>query len=131
VNREQLVYLYTKRGRSLELGNQLDEALRNYNEMERLAHEHNNRALELAALLARATLRSTPTRVHDAAQGQSLSEQALTLARELEDLQAQAKALWNLMLLSLNTGHADEAIAYGEQSLTIRVNETHRYHLYF
>jgi tetratricopeptide (TPR) repeat protein len=52
--------------------------------------------------------------------GKSLSERALDLARELNDPLSEAKALWNLMLLSYFHGeNAEQALAYGEESLEI------------
>jgi len=116
---EPLLHLYTRRGRVLELSGQYAEALANYNEMEALARERGDRALELAGRMARATIHSTFTPHFDPAQGQALSEQALTLARELGDRQAESKILWNLLLLHLFTGRPREAVPYGEQSLTI------------
>ncbi len=116
---ERLVHLYTHRGRALELSGRYEEALENYHEMETLARERGSRSMELAALMARATLRSTPTLVYDPARGQALAEQALTLARELSDRQAQSKILWNLMLLHSFLGHPNKVVEYGEQSLAI------------
>jgi tetratricopeptide (TPR) repeat protein len=69
--------------------------------------------------MPRATLRSTPTAVHDPARGQALSEQALALARELGDRTAEAKILWNLMLLNSFTGQLRAAAGYGERALAL------------
>ncbi len=114
-----LLHLFSRRGRALELSGQYEQALANYAEMETRASEHGDRALELAALVARATIHSTPSAVHDPLRGKALSEQALALARELGDRQAESKILWNLMLLSQFTGHMRDAVTYGEQSLTL------------
>ena len=47
-------------------------------------------------------------------------EKARTIARELGDHTAEAKILWNLMLLSAYTGgDIDQRIAYGEQGLRL------------
>ena len=119
VTSEQLVHLYLSRGHALELIGQYPEAWRNYEDMEALARARGDRALELAALMARATLRSTPTAVHDPARGQALSEQALALARELGDRTAEAKILWNLMLLNSFTGQLRAAAGYGERALAL------------
>ena len=119
VTSEQLIHLYLSRGHTLELTSQYPEAWRNYEDMEVLAHARGDRALELAALMARATLRSTPTAVHDPARGQALSEQALALARELGDRTAEAKILWNLMLLNSFTGQLRAAAGYGERALAL------------
>ena len=119
VTSEQLIHLYLSRGHALELTGQYPEAWRNYEDMEALARARGDRALELAALMARATLRSTPTAVHDPARGQALSEQALALARELGDRTAEAKILWNLMLLNSFTGQLRAAAGYGERALAL------------
>jgi tetratricopeptide (TPR) repeat protein len=114
-----LMSLYSKRGRVLELSNRFSYALTNYDEMEAQAIERGDRSMELASLIARGTLRSTPTPVADSALGKALSEQALGLARELGDRRAEATALRNLMLLHNFAAHLNEAVEYGEQSLVI------------
>jgi tetratricopeptide (TPR) repeat protein len=114
-----LLHFFNQRGRALELSGQYEQALANYREMEARARERGDRALELAALMARATIRSTPSAVHDPLRARALSEQALVIARELGDRQAESKILWNLMLLNQFTGHMRDAMTYGEQSLTI------------
>jgi tetratricopeptide (TPR) repeat protein len=114
-----LQHLYSDRGRALELNGRYGEALANYDEMEAQARERGDRAMELASLLARATLRSTPTSVSDSALGKALSEQALALAHELGDRHAEAKILQNLMLLDNFSGLLREAVQHGEASLAL------------
>ncbi|HKZ83770.1 MAG TPA: adenylate/guanylate cyclase domain-containing protein [Anaerolineae bacterium] len=117
---EQLIYLYTSRGRMFEVSGRHKEAAASYRELERLAHERGDRTLELAALIPWATIHSTYTAEFDPEQGQALSERALALARDMQDHRAEAKALWNLMLLTLFAGRdARQAVAYGEQALAI------------
>ncbi|MBI5304296.1 MAG: hypothetical protein HY868_19340 [Chloroflexi bacterium] len=112
--------LYLKRGRQFELNSQYDAALANYEEMETHARACGNRALELAALIARATIYSIPNKQFDIPRANALCDQALALARALGDQPAQAKVLWNLMLLNsrLNTNYR-EAIGYGDQAIEI------------
>jgi predicted ATPase len=55
-NDASLQELYLKRGRTFEHCGQHSQALANYQEMEALARERSDRAMELAALMARATL---------------------------------------------------------------------------
>lgn len=112
-----LIHLYTHRGRVLQLNGQYPEAQRNYDEMQALAHERGDRPLELAALVECLILYATPTPLYDPGRGEQIAEQALNLARELDDRQAEAKILWNLMVINslLNLPH--EAVKYGEQSL--------------
>jgi tetratricopeptide (TPR) repeat protein len=117
--RMSLQDVYLKRGRSLELSGKHDAALDNYIEMASLAHERSDRGMELASLIARATIRSTLSAGFDTVQAQALSDQALTLARELGDRPSEAKILWNLMLLNLSKGTSEGTLEYGERSLAI------------
>ncbi len=112
-------HLYTRRGRALELNAHYRQALTNYEEMETAARGIGDRALELSALMLRATLYSVHSPEHDPAHGQRLSEQALAVARELGDGAAEARILWNLLLVNRTTGQSREALKYGEQSLAI------------
>jgi tetratricopeptide (TPR) repeat protein len=111
--------LYLNRGRALELSGKHDAALENYIEMASLAHERSDRGMELASLIARATIRSTLSAGFDTVQAQALSDQALALARELGDRPSEAKILWNLMLLNLSKGTSEGTLEYGERSLAI------------
>ena len=76
--------------------------------------------MELAALIPQATVHSTSNPKFDPEKGRELSNTGLSLARELDDYRAEARVLWNLMLLEYYEGHnREEAIRYGEQSLAI------------
>ncbi|MBI1802224.1 MAG: hypothetical protein HYR71_11425, partial [Chloroflexi bacterium] len=114
-----LRHLYRALGRALELNGRFDEALTTYGQMAALARERRDAALELESLTLRATVFCAPTSAFDPAQGQALSDQALVLARALGDRAAEAKILWNLLLLNTFHEHPEQAIAYGEQSLAI------------
>lgn len=117
---ERFLYLYTQLGHIFELQGEYDEALHTYEQMEHLADERNNREIKLVALMALAKLRSTPNPTFDPQRGETLLEQALTLARTMHDRMAESKILWNLMLLKVYAGdNAHQAIAYGEQSLKL------------
>jgi predicted ATPase len=115
----QLEHLFTSRGRNLELSGQFEAALANYTQMLEVADQRGDEELRLASLLAQATIRSIPTPVHDVANGEILSQQALSLARALGDQQAEAKALWNLLLVYRNTDHPRQAVEHGEQSIAL------------
>ncbi|MGW8143287.1 MAG: hypothetical protein ACWGN2_02765, partial [Anaerolineales bacterium] len=120
VSSVQLARLFSRRGRAYELINQYDQALDNYEELEELARTRNDRSLELAALVPQTTIYSTPTVKFDPQVGKELSRRALTLAIDLRDYEAEAKALWSLMLVQLYLGeHLDQAIAFGEQGLRV------------
>jgi len=114
-----LIHLYTHRGRVLQLHSQYSEAQRNYAEMQALAHDRGDRPLELAALVECLILYATPTPLYDPQQGEQIAERSLSLARELNDRQAEAKILWNLMIVNSLLNLPDEAVKYGEQSLVL------------
>jgi tetratricopeptide (TPR) repeat protein len=114
-----LTVLFNKRGRILELLSRYDAALENYWEMETVARNQKDPAMELAASMARATIHSTPNAKFDPSTARALSENALTLARALHDPTSEAKILWNLMLLAHFGGHFEEAVAFGEQSIAL------------
>lgn len=111
--------LYLQLGRAHELAGEFERALAAYDELQTVAQERGDRPLELAALMARTTVYAAPTQYYDPQHVAVLTEQALPLARELTDHAAEAKILWNLMLLKLFTGKLDEAVAHGEESLAI------------
>lgn len=112
--------IFIRRGRILELSSSFGEALANYDEMETLGRERGDRSMVLAALMARATIRSILSSHSDSTLAQTLSDQALLLARESGDEVAEAKILWNLMLLhSRITTKYRKAVEYGEKSLEI------------
>jgi tetratricopeptide (TPR) repeat protein len=116
---EALTHIYTGRGRSLEMRGQYDEALANDRELETLAYERGDRAMELSAIVARSTIHSTPTARFDAAEAQALSERAIALANVLGDRKAEAKILWNLVLLNRFINRFDLAVEYGERSAAL------------
>ena len=116
---KQLKHLYTYRGHALELSAQDAQALENYEDMEATARQRGDRSLELAALIARATIYFKPATLRDPARGQAVSERALALARELGDRRAEAKTLWNLLIHHKFASHFSEALECGEQALAI------------
>jgi predicted ATPase/DNA-binding XRE family transcriptional regulator len=119
-NGKQLIQLYTQLGRTLELNAQYDQALDNYKDMETLALERGDQAMVLASLMARSIIRTTVNFARDPGQGHVLLEQAHTLARQLGDRSAEAKILWNLLLLSAYTGgDLHQRIEYGEGALAL------------
>ena len=119
-NSKHLTYLYTQLGRMLELNSQNELALQTYKEMAELAHERHDPAMELVALTARSTLYVTFTSVHNPDRGEELSKMAITLARQLNDKEAESKILWNLAILYVYTDRsAAQAIDYSERSLAL------------
>lgn len=115
----QLIYLYTKRGRILEVTGHDVEALATYQEMTEFARERGDRSMELESLLLRGKLHAAPSPVHDRTKAIALANDANLLALELGNRAAQAHALWNQQLLYLYSGEIPEAIRCGEEALTI------------
>ena len=111
--------LHLQLGRAYELAGEYQQALAAYDDLQTVARERDDRPLELAALMARTTVYAAPTQFYDPEHVAVLTQQALPLARELDDHAAQAKILWNLMLLKLFTGELDDAVSHGEESLAI------------
>ncbi len=119
ISSEQFHHLYTRRGRAMELSGQFEQALKNYDEMQATARDRQDRRMELDAKLTASTLYSTPTAVMDTDKGQALSEETLKLAKELGDQASECRALWNLLLANMHGGNVDQAIEYGERSLSL------------
>ncbi len=116
---EQLLHLYSQRGRALELSSRHEEANQTYLDLEAVARQRGDKRLELSGLTARVTLYITPSSLFNAEMGETLSHLALDLARQLGDQTAEAKALWALMQLYIYTGRTEGAISYGEKSLAV------------
>ena len=112
--------LYLKLGRVNELSDRYDVALAIYDEMGSVARTRHDRSMELAALIARATIYAIPSRFFDIERAKAMSVRALELAREIGDKPAEAKALWNMILFNsrLDTSYR-QALAYGEQAIAI------------
>ncbi|MBI3740707.1 MAG: tetratricopeptide repeat protein, partial [Chloroflexi bacterium] len=117
--REAVIHLYDARGDVLEVMGRHDAALENYAELHRIGVERNDRALELAALMESITVHSAPTSKFNPDLARQIAEQAFHIADELNDRAAEAKILWNLMLLNGMTGNRDAAMRYGEQALFV------------
>jgi tetratricopeptide (TPR) repeat protein len=115
----ELTNLYSKLGRVLELNNQYDDALGNYEEMERSARHRDDRAMLLAALMGRLTLHATLSPMYDPGRAEELLGRTLNLAREVGDQEAEAKILWSGVNLFRLTNRLSQATNYGEDSLAI------------
>jgi DNA-binding SARP family transcriptional activator len=116
---EQLQPLFSNLGRTLELDSQFDQALAAYMDMEATAVAIGNRAMELQALVAQATLYSNYNPHHDLVRGETVSKRALELAKELENEAAEAKILGNLIVLYSNACRWEQTIASGQRSIEI------------
>ena len=116
---EQIKDLYTKLGQVLELSGRYDEALENYNAMESYALDKDVPSMHLAALLAKSTLYSTYTSLHDSELGEQIVLKALKLSEEIGDHATQVKLRWNLMVTYLFSSRLDQALEHGERALPL------------
>ncbi len=119
-NTAELIHLYTRRGRAFELSPNYPRAMENYQEMRSLARSRGDRALELEALMLLTTALTVGLGVRDSAQAQAVSAEALALAQQLDDRQAQARIYWNLLLIHrFDNEGPHKAVEYGERSLAL------------
>jgi predicted ATPase len=117
---EQLLHLYTRRGRAFELSDAYDRALANYEEMQTLAQARRDRNLELEALMLRALAYSVGSGVRDLRKAQALALDALALAGATGDRAAEARIDWILLLVNrFGSEGVGKAIEYGERSLAL------------
>jgi tetratricopeptide (TPR) repeat protein len=115
-NNQQLIHLYLRRGRTLELLLRFDEALAVYQELESLGEESGEETLRQAAIAVQAAFYVVGKVEWDRAS--KLAEKALALARHLGDRAAEARSLW-ILLISTSWVNPEQAIEYGEQGLVI------------
>jgi tetratricopeptide (TPR) repeat protein len=124
----RLSQLYLSRGRALELINDFDGALDNYEELEELGRIRPDRSLELAGLVPQTTIYSMPNVKFNPRIGTGLARRALKLAIDLRDHESEAKLLWSLMLIeNFSETDLEQAIRYGEQGL--RIAQEHDIHV--
>jgi predicted ATPase/class 3 adenylate cyclase len=116
---DQIAKLYGQIGQSLELSGRYEQALETYEEMQRFGREHRAGTIELSALMAKATIYSTYTRLHDPMLSEQTLLEALELSREIGDRAAQARLNWNLMLTYLFSSRLDQALIHGELALPL------------
>ena len=112
--------LYVLRGRALELVHRFDDAMHNYDALAKLAAQRDEKTLQLASLIARAVLFATPSPQNDPDKGREFAEQAINLARQLNDRTTEARALWAMLLVHhYALGDEEKARDYGEAALVI------------
>ena len=115
-----MIAITTNRGRALELQSRFAEAKEFYEEMEALAQERGDVALELEAVIAQGKLHANVTPYYDAVRGRALMERAVTLAEAAGDRVAEVRILWNLLNIGrFDLNSLDWAIAHGERGLAL------------
>jgi tetratricopeptide (TPR) repeat protein len=119
--------LFERHGRSLELTSHFELALDNYRAMEATAQKLGDKSLQLAAIMARATIHATANMAQNLPQAASLLEHASALADDLGDPVAEAKINWTLMLNnSMSGGDATQSLAYGQHALELARSRNER-----
>jgi len=116
---DQIGRLHTQLGSVLELNGHYQQALTNYDEMLAFASERHDRPMELSALMAKATVYSTFTNVHNPELSEKMLIQALEISQEIGDTSAQARLNWNLMLNYLFSKRLDLSLQYGAAALAL------------
>jgi len=116
---EQIKNIYNQLGKSFELTGRYEQALANYEDMRTFGSEHDDRPMVMSALMAKATIYSIFTRLHDASMSVQLLTEALEISREIGDRAAQARLSWNLMLNNLFSKKFNDALVHGETALEL------------
>ena len=119
VDSEQMLDLYTQLGSVLELSGQFEEALATYEAMQAFGHAHGDRRTEMKALMAKATIYSIFSKLHNATLSEQMLLEALEISREIRDRSTQAKLNWNLMITYLFSKRLDESLQHGEIALAL------------
>ena len=114
-----LVHLCTALGRVLELQSNYQQALAHYQAMGQLADQYSNQTLALAALMGRTNLHVTVTPLNDLVLGESLAQEAMALAKALDDQPAQIHLLWSMINFHFFSARPEKAIAMGREALLL------------
>lgn len=130
-DQEQITSLFIQLGHVLELAGRYEQALENYEAMQAFGREQDVRSIEFAALMAKSTIYSTYTSLHDPALGEQTLLQALELSGEIGDRAAQARLNWNLMLTYLFSKRLDQSLKHGQVALALARQSDDREQLAF
>jgi class 3 adenylate cyclase/tetratricopeptide (TPR) repeat protein len=115
----QIASIFTQLGHVLELTGHHQQALATYDEMLAFARAKNEKSIELNALMAKATIYSIFSQLHNSALSEQMLIQALEISAEIGDRVTQARLNWNLMLNYLFSRRIDQALRHGELALTL------------
>ncbi len=119
VNANQIKQIFNQLGQVLELSGRYEQALAVYDHMQSFGSEHGDRSVEMSALMAKATIYSIFSQIHNPDLSAKLLLEALAISHELGDRAAQTKLSWNLMLNNLFSKRFDEALKHGETALAL------------
>src|SRR6185369_16255382 len=128
---ELITKLHVQLGSVLELSGRHEQALQNYDQMQAFGRESGRRSIEMNALMAKATIYSIFTQLHDSALSEQLLIEALEISREIDDRATQARLSWNLMLTYLFSKRLDQALGHGTVALKLARESDNREQLAF
>lgn len=111
--------LFTQLGSVLELSGRFEQALESYEELQAFGRERNDRSIEMKALMAKATIYSIFSQLHNPALSEQMLIHALEISREIGDRATQARLNWNLMIAFLFSKRLEEGLKYGETALKL------------
>jgi len=115
----QIKQISNQLGQVLELSGRYEQALAVYDDLGAFGSEHGDRSAEMSALMAKATIYSIFSQLHNSDLSAKLLLEALDISRELGDRTVQTKLSWNLMLNNLFSKRFDSALKHGETALTL------------
>ena len=116
---ETMIQLFSQLGSVLELSGQFEQALGVYDEMQAFGRSQANPSIEMQALIAKATIYSIFSQLHDPALSEQMLVEALEISRAIGDRAAQTKLNWNLMITYLFSKRLDRALQHGEIALAL------------
>jgi len=128
---EQIINLYNQLGSVLELSGRFEAALATYEEMQAFGREQGDRRTEMKALMAKATIYSIFSQLHNSELSEQMLVGALEISREIGDRITQAKLNWNLMITYLFSKRLDESLQHGEVALALARGSDDREQLAF
>ena len=115
----QIEQIFNQLGQVLELSGRYEQALAVYDDMHAFGSQRGDRFAEMSALMAKATIYSIFSQLHNPDLSAKLLLDALEISRELGDRAAQTKLSWNLMLNNLFSKRFDDALKHGETALML------------
>ncbi len=115
----QIVELHTQLGQVCELSGRYEQALQTYEEMQTFGRDLGDRSIEMKALMAKATIYSIFSHLHNPAKSEQMLLQSLEISREIGDRATQAKLSWNLMIAYLFSKRLNESLQHGEVALSL------------
>jgi class 3 adenylate cyclase/tetratricopeptide (TPR) repeat protein len=111
--------IFSKLGGALELSGRYEQALATYDELQLFGRERLDRSIEMKALLAKATIYSIFSQMHNSALGEQMLLEALEISNEIGDRATQAKLNWNLMITHLFSKRFGPALKHGQLALPL------------